>query len=351
MKRLLKRLAEKAVSFFRFFISIGGQMANYLKGIGDAATRVNEILPSLDARINNFLCGHTAGIIKGEFNDFSASAIDRGVIVRSGMFQAHGYFGCSDTDTQFNFVMPSTTQYVHLYAEIDLSVVPNRFEVKATAMSNTSAWTPRQDNLRSITNGKYQFALWQVTLTASTIILSDKRMTVQKPLNAVNAEVAVRLSGSIDSAVTATTQPQTDNSTKVATTAHVRQAANDINQTTNGKINALTADLQTKIYYIYDGSSRSQITTSMKSFLVWEKEEWCDFYFMYNQDEELNFAVRVSGSNGVAWFPLAGSGVYLQIAISGSDVTLRLFGTPLARLDLNKIVSGNYPNKVWGEVG
>jgi len=163
-------------------------VANYLKGIGDAATRANEILPSFDARINNFLCGHTAGIIKTEFNEFSASAIDRGVIVKSGMMQAHGFFGASDADMQINFVMPSGTQYVHLYAEIDLSVIPNRFEVKATPMSNNSAYTFRQDNLRSITNGKYQFHLWQVTLTASTIVLSDRRAFIAKPLSAVTAE-------------------------------------------------------------------------------------------------------------------------------------------------------------------
>ena len=91
-------------------------MANYLKGIGDSALRVNEILPGFDARINNFIIGHTVGIIKNEYNEFQASTIDRGVIVKSGMLQAYGYFACSDTDTQINFIMPSTTQYVHIYA-------------------------------------------------------------------------------------------------------------------------------------------------------------------------------------------------------------------------------------------
>lgn len=219
-------------------------MANYLKGIGDSATRANEILPSFDARINNFLCGHTAGIIKNEFNEFSASAIDRGVVVKSGMIQAHGFFGASDADMQINFVMPSGTQYVHLYAEIDLSVIPNRFEVKATAMSNNSAWTPRQDNLRSITNGKYQFRLWQVTLTASTIILTDKRVYINKPLNAVNSE---RLTGSIDSAVTGTTQAQSDNSNKVATTSYVRQAVSDAFNITEADVTTSAGEVIGKV--------------------------------------------------------------------------------------------------------
>lgn len=165
-------------------------MANYLKGIGDAATRTNEILPSFDARINGFLIGHTSGILKNEYNEFAATAIDRGVLVKAGMMQAYGFFGCTDADTRINFVMPSTTSYLHLYAEIDLSVVPNRFEIKATSMSNSSAWSPRQDNLKTVTNGKYQFPLWLVTLTASTIMLSDRRVYIDKPLNAKNAEAA-----------------------------------------------------------------------------------------------------------------------------------------------------------------
>ncbi len=163
-------------------------MANYLKGIGDLALRVNEILPGFDARINNFIIGHTAGIIKNEYNEFQATIIDRGVIIKSGMLQGYGYFACSDTDTQINFVMPSTTQYVHIYAEIDLTVVPNRFEIKSTPMNNSVAWTARQDNLKEVQNGKYQTRLWQVTLTATTITLTDKRQFITKPTDAITAE-------------------------------------------------------------------------------------------------------------------------------------------------------------------
>lgn len=163
-------------------------MANYLKGIGDAATRANEILPGFDARINSFIIGHTAGIIKNEYNEFQANSVDRGVIVKSGMMQAYGFFACSDTDTQINFIMPSTTQYVHIYAEIDLTVVPNRFEIKTTPMSNSAVWIARQDNLKNTPNGKYQMPLWQVTLTATTITLADKRVFISKLTDAITAE-------------------------------------------------------------------------------------------------------------------------------------------------------------------
>jgi hypothetical protein len=163
-------------------------MANYLKGIGDAATRANEILPGFDARINSFIIGHTAGIIKNEYNEFQANTVDRGVIVKSGMMQAYGFFACSDTDTQINFIMPSTIQYIHIYAEIDLTVAPNRFEVKTTPMSNSAVWIARQDNLKDTPNGKYQMPLWQVTLTATTITLADKRVFISKPTDAITAE-------------------------------------------------------------------------------------------------------------------------------------------------------------------
>jgi hypothetical protein len=189
-------------------------MAFYLKGIGNEASRINEILPSLDAKIYKFFVGHYTGIIKG-FGDFAATAIDRGVVIKNGTLQAHGYFGCSDTDTQFNFMMPAITGYVHIYAEIDLSVVPNRFEIKATAMSNSNTWTPRQDDLSAVISGKYQFPLWDAALTASNIVLTDRRAYIEKLLNAANAEQS-------------TTQSQADDSTKIATTTFTQTAAGAI---------------------------------------------------------------------------------------------------------------------------
>lgn len=192
-------------------------MAYYLKGIGDIATRENEILPSFDARILKFIIGHTVGILSTELNKFSASTIDRGVVVRSGVMQAYGYFGMSDSEVRFNFVMPSIQSYIHIYAEIDLSVVPNKFSIKQTDMSNSNAYTFRQDNLESAPNGKYQLPLFLATLTASTITLSDKRTYIDKIKEAVASE----------SASTSTTQPQTDNSNRVATTGYVRQAVSD----------------------------------------------------------------------------------------------------------------------------
>jgi len=192
-------------------------MAYYLKGIGDRITGKNEILPQLDARMINFLVGIQHGIISGELNNFGYTTIDRGIRIRSGLLQAWGYFAMSDADVQFNFTMPSAqTQYVQIYAEIDLSKAPQVFEVKVTAQSGTNSFSPQQDNLSTNPNGKYQFWLHTATLyTNNTIGVTDRRTYITKPLNAVNADYAV-------------TQAQSDNSTKVATTAYVRSAISGI---------------------------------------------------------------------------------------------------------------------------
>ena len=223
-------------------------MASYLKGIGDIATRTNEILPSMDARIYNFLAGHTSGVIENELNRFQAQAIDRGVRVRSGMMQAHGYFGLTDTDTQFNFVMPQALRFVHVYAEINLSVTPHRFELRTTAQSNSAAHTFRQDNLRTNTSGIFRLHLWQVTLNANnTITLTDRRAFTDRPLRAVQASdflpggtiealLAPRHSPPLTGVPTAPTAAQAVNNTQLATTAYVRQAITDVRNITSATI-------------------------------------------------------------------------------------------------------------------
>jgi hypothetical protein len=198
-------------------------MGAVLKGIGDTATEVNKIMPSLDASINRFVCGHTSGIIRSEFYEFAAQVTGRTVTVRGGLLQAYGYFGASDTEKQITFGTSSGTQYSHIYAEIDLTVAPNIFDIKATPLSSSSGYTYRQDNLGTTPSGKYQFPLWLATVTALSITLTDRRAFIDKPLNAVNAETSV-------------TQPQTDNSTKIATTAFVKTAVTNAMAITEGNI-------------------------------------------------------------------------------------------------------------------
>jgi hypothetical protein len=249
-------------------------MGNYLKGIGDAALRINEILPSLDARINRFTVGHTSGIIQGDFEEFGAQAIDRGVIIKGGFMQAHGYFACADTETQINFIIPSGTNYVQLYAEIDLSVLPNKFEVKATAMSNSTSWAPRQDSLRANASGKFQLHLWQATLTASGVTLTDRRAFIAKPSDAVTAEnytasggISTKFTGvdataatkapinspNLTGTPTAPTAEQTIDNTQVATTRYVRQAISDVKNITQASFSCAggTATVYRQVNFVY----------------------------------------------------------------------------------------------------
>jgi hypothetical protein len=266
-------------------------MAFYLKGIGDTVTRTNEILPALDARINKFLVGHTAGVIKNEFYEFTAQTIDRGIVIKSGMMVAYGYFAMTDTDVQFNFMTPSNTMYVQVYAEVNLSVVPNRFEIKTTTMSANTIFNPQQDNLRQIPNGKYQMPLWQVTLTNNSVILTDKRSFITKPSDAVTAEnytengniasqfalKAPLASPALTGAPTAPTAGQSVNNTQIATTAYVRKAVTDAKNIISGTISMASGHsaesnfIKRQVNFVYGqiwGLTGCRATGETKTFTI-----------------------------------------------------------------------------------
>jgi hypothetical protein len=300
-------------------------MANYLKGIGDALTRSNEILPSFDARINNFLCGHTAGIIKGDYNEFAGNAIDRGVIIKSGMMQAYGFFGCTDTETQINFIMPSMTNYFHIYAEIDLSIVPNRFEVKATALSNTSAWSPRQDDLKIYPNGKYQFPLWMITLTASTIILTDRRAFIEKPLKAVNADNATKAT-SADSATNAgyATTAGTANALSDSLNATIDGTYVKIRRLHNGDTSMSAFALSGNASYTISTPSSDADTVVIQGMLTCANKYWVTLtmrrgsFLGYGQDTPALYWFRsVNGQTNISYGFMS-----LEASLSGNSLSI-----------------------------
>lgn len=224
-------------------------MANYLKGIGDVKTGKNEILPSFDAKILRYITQNAAGVSWTEANKFALTVIDRGIQVGAGMVQAFGYFGMSDSPTQLTFVYPAgSAQYSRIYAEINLSVTPHQFEIKATSQSTTSNIPLLQDDLSAMPSGVYQVPLYLLTINSNnTITYTDQRVNNTKPEHAKNAENAAQATnsthannlatgGTIASNVTATTQAQSDNTTKVATTAYVRAAVEAIKNITQGSI-------------------------------------------------------------------------------------------------------------------
>jgi hypothetical protein len=221
-------------------------MGYTLKGIGDSVTGKNEIIPTFDAKIFNFYLQVAPGVVASEKNKFAISMIDRGIVIGPGLVQAYGYFGLSDSPAQFNYLIPSSgTQYSKVYAEIDLSARPQNFAVKVTPQSESTVIELQDDNLNDITSGICQIPLYLINIkTDGTITYSDIRPMIEKVAYAShsnNSDMATNsrnivAGGTIASTVTATTQSQNDNSTKVATTSYVRTAITNVKNITSGVI-------------------------------------------------------------------------------------------------------------------
>ena len=165
-------------------------MASYLKGIGDALNGSNEILPSFDAKIYNYLTQNEAGIVGTEPSKFPLTVIDRGVQIGAGMVHAMGYFGMTDSPTQLNFVYPTgSPQYARIYAEINLSVTPHQFKIKSTAQSSTTNIALIQDDLKVAPSGIHQIPLYLLTINPNNTITSvDQRAMLSAPQRAMNAD-------------------------------------------------------------------------------------------------------------------------------------------------------------------
>ncbi len=221
-------------------------MGYILKGIGDKVTGKNEIVPTFDAKIYNFYSQVDPGVVASEANRFPISIIDRGIIIGPGLAHSYGYFGMSDAPVQFNFVIPSSgIQYSKVYVEFDLSARPQAMAVKVTPQSDTTVIELQQDKLSEITTGIYQIPLYLVAIqTNGTITFTDQRNMLNRvaySTHSINSDLATNSKnlisgGTIASNVTAHTQAQTDNSTKVATTSYVRTAITNVKNITSGVI-------------------------------------------------------------------------------------------------------------------
>lgn len=157
-------------------------MGYILKGIGDSVTGKNEIVPTFDAKIYNFYSQVEPGVIGSEKDKFPLTIIDRGIKIGAGMAHAFGYFGMSDEEVQFNYVIPSSqTQYSKVYAEIDLSSRPQSFLINVTPQSDTTVIELLSDNLSEITTGIYQVPLYLITIQPNgTITSSDIRTLLNR---------------------------------------------------------------------------------------------------------------------------------------------------------------------------
>jgi hypothetical protein len=136
---------------------------------------------------------------------------------------AYGYFGYVDK-CEIDFIRPSISQYYIVYAELDRSKIPNTciLKVKNNQSSTIIERTFRQDYLDKIKTGIFKLPLWRVKVGSNGIEeLFDLREFVDKPKQVQYSINTKRVVGKIDSGVTAVTQPNNDNSNKIATTLFV----------------------------------------------------------------------------------------------------------------------------------
>jgi hypothetical protein len=89
-----------------------------------------------------------------------------------------------------NFVMPTATNYAYIYAEINLSVVANKFEIMARPRADNDSYTFTKADLSKDANGVFQLKLYRLTITASSITVLDQRTYSQYPRMAAISEYA-----------------------------------------------------------------------------------------------------------------------------------------------------------------
>jgi hypothetical protein len=147
-----------------------------ITGIGDKATGANEITPKMMAAIFDNIIGHYGGFVaKDTYNSFNATVQGNTVVLDTGAAFAFGYVGVMPRIIEFLFpYSPAGAVYYNIYAEFNLSNVPAKFVINATAGAGSGAWAGLEDDLRKV-NGVYQFVLFTVVATANSLTITDVR--------------------------------------------------------------------------------------------------------------------------------------------------------------------------------
>lgn len=196
-----------------------------ISGIGNKDNRINEISADEIATMRKMIFGKDYSVIK----DFKLYKVNNTTIrMTKGLVQAYGYFGYLDKEIYIQFLLPISTQYHIIYAEIDRSRVPNTFKIKVKNNQSSSEIKPntfRQDILSSIKTGVFQMPLYVVQITKKGINFTINKKEVQTYIeNVRNCNDAKEITVSIEDDITAYTQTYPDRSTKVATTKYVDTA-------------------------------------------------------------------------------------------------------------------------------
>ena len=214
-----------------------------VSGIGDSETRANEITADELATFRYYIIGWQYGIIDyGKKFDIKSRYTDT-LIIDSGLMFAYGYLGLSPREATFTFNKTAAVQYHFIYAEIDKSVVPNKFKI--TTKNNQASplikpTTFRQDILSTVKTGVFQLPLYQVKITLSGISeVIDLRNDYKYFKNVKRSDDTKEVVGSISSSVTGTTQQASSNSLLVATTMHVHNSIRDYIDNDGGTIDPI----------------------------------------------------------------------------------------------------------------
>lgn len=202
-----------------------------ISGIGNATTRLNEITADDLAIMRYYQVGWDYGVInrQGYKFDITYQQNTSSVEVDKGIMFAYGYFGFVDK-SKFEFIKPAIAQYHIIYAELDKSKIPNTciLKVRNNQSSTNIERMFRQDYLNRVRTGIFQLPLWRVKVDSNgiqeVVSLRDLKDSI-KQVSVTN--ICKSVIGEIDGDATATTQPITDKSKKIATTMFVHSATRD----------------------------------------------------------------------------------------------------------------------------
>lgn len=206
-----------------------------ISGIGNPTERINEITADDLATLRYFQIGMDYGVIDREGYNFSIKyeINTSSVEVGKGIMFAYGYLGYVDKCV-LEFIRPAISQYHIIYVELDRSKIPNTciLKVKNNQSSTSIERTFRQDYLDKVRTGIFQLPLWRVKVGANGIeevfdLRKDLDLLKQSIKQVEYAQNCKSVFGSISHEATATTQPITDKSEKIATTMFVYNATRD----------------------------------------------------------------------------------------------------------------------------
>ena len=143
-------------------------------GVGDKESGINRIMPAMTAGANRIARGgDSIGVMNVLPNNFKITGNNISSIgVGEGMASAYGYdLRNGQSQTLSGTPAASGNKYYFIIAEFDLTSIPAVFRIKLHDNGTGASYTPTpQDNLITSPNGKYNMALYRLTVNTSGAI-------------------------------------------------------------------------------------------------------------------------------------------------------------------------------------